>query len=150
MNQIHVDMCSADCIDFYPTNCVSDFRIVLDESLVLGSELWCVALVGLTVECPRDGSELRGRELYLCSNVIDYSVVGGKKVHLLRKLCLGNGVRTARGGSMFSIDTVENACFYKRVNSQEIKHISIYVTGRKGERVEVLNECTVGVALHFK
>jgi hypothetical protein len=150
MNQVHADVSNTDCLGLYPLNNGSDFHVVLDETLVLTSGHWHVALVGLTAETTEAGLELRGKELYLCSNIVDYSVVGGKKVSLLRKMCLGNGIRTAGGGCVFFVDTSDNNCFYKRVNSKEIKHIRIYVTDRNGQKLDALNDYSVAVTLHFK
>jgi hypothetical protein len=151
MEQFHVDINSKDCIQLYPLNNGCEFRVVMDESLVLkNGKRWSVALVGLTVNCDHDDMQVNGRELYVCSNIVDFSVVGGKKVQLLRKICLGDGVRTAEGGRMFSVDTVENCCFYKRVYGHEIKCIHIYSLSATGKRATALIDCTVGVTLHFK
>lgn len=150
MDQVHVDVCSSDCVEFYPLNNGSDFRVGLGETLLLKGRQWHVALVGLTVVSTHDGTELRGKELYLCSNIVDYSLVGDKKVQLLRKLCLGTGIKTPWGGCMFAVDTVDSSCFYKRVQTQEIKYIRTFITDRRGEKLKELEKCTVGVALHFK
>lgn len=150
MDQVHVDVSNTDCHGLYPLNNGSDFHVLLDETLVLTSGHWHVELVGFTAKTTGGGLELCGKELYLCSNIIDYSVVGGKKVSLLRKLCLGNGIRTAGGSCVFSVDTSDNSCFYKRVNSKGIEHIRIYVTDRSGGRLDALNDYSVAVTLHFK
>ena len=150
MEQIHVDICSTDCTELYPLNVGCDFRVVLDETLVLTERQWTVALVGLTVKSALDGTELRGQELYVCSNVVDFSVMGGKKVQLLRRICLGNGVRTADRGCTFSVETAENFCFYKRVQQQEVKAIHIYILDKTGQKLELLSDCVVSVTLHFK
>lgn len=151
MEQFHVDISSKDCIQLYPHNNCCDFRVVMDESLVLKNDKrWFAALVGLTVCCDNDGMQLRGRELYVCSNIVDFSVFGSKKIQLLRKICLGDGIRSAEGGRTFSIDTVENYCFYKRVHGQEIKSIRIYGLSKAGQRAAALIGCTVGVTLHLK
>lgn len=151
MEQFHVDISSKDCIQLYPHNNGCDFRVVMVESLVLNNDKrWFAALVGLSVLCDNDGMQLCGRELYVCSNIVDFSVFGGKKIQLMRKICLGDGIRTAEGGRAFSIDTVENHCFYKRVHGQEIKNIRIYSLSEAGQRAAALIGCTVGVTLHLK
>lgn len=151
MEQYHVDISCGDCVQLYPLNNGCEFRVVMDESLVLKSnKRWHVALVGFTVKCDNDGMQFRGRNLYVCSNIVDFSVFGGKKVQLLRKVCLGEGVRTADGGCMFSVDTTENYCFYKRVYGEEIKSIHVYCLIDTGQRATSLNKCTVGVTLHLK
>lgn len=150
MEQMHVDICSTDCTDLYPFNAGCDFRVALDETLILKDRRWFVALVGITVKSSLDVTELRGQELYVCSNVADYSVMGGKKVQLLRRICLGRGIRTQDGGCMFSVDTVENLCFYKTAQHQEIKRIHIYILKKSGQKFESIHDCIVSVTLHFK
>jgi hypothetical protein len=81
MDQFQVDMCSLNSLNLYPDNKGCDFWIGLDETLLLRNGRLRVALVSLTVECGRDvGAYLKGQDLYLCSNVVDLSLLGGKNV----------------------------------------------------------------------
>jgi hypothetical protein len=151
MDQFHVDICSADSLDLYPSNTGCDFWVGLDEALDMRNKQWHVALVGLTVVASAgSGANLSGKEIFLYSNVADFSVLGGKKTQLLRKVCLGSGVQTATNSTVFSVDTVENYCFYKRVQHQEIKSIHVVALTNRGEKFEALGGCLLSVTLHFK
>jgi hypothetical protein len=110
------------------------------------------ALVSLTVECGRDvGANLNGQDLYLCSNVVDFSLLWGKKCQLLRKVNLGHGLLTGMNeGAVFSVDTVKNYSFYKGVQHREIKTVRIFVLKKSGDNFEDLSGCVLSVTLHFR
>lgn len=146
-DEFHVHICSSDSMLYFPSNKGSDFRVNLDEKILFSGQ-WSVALVGLTVGTKKS-VQLDSLQLYLCSNLVDFSFVGGKKVQLLRKVCLGQGF-AQREKRLYNVETVENYCFYKSVIVQECLTIHICVLEHDMNFLSILDNCNVTVSLHFK
>lgn len=146
-DEFHVHVCNSDSLSYFPSNKGSDFRVNLDEKILLPGQ-WAAALVGLSVETDKP-VQLDCLLLYLCSNLVDFSFVGGKKVQLLRKTCLGQGL--AKGEKrMYNVETIENYCFYKSVIVQEFQTIHISVFAHDLKHLTILDNCNVTASLHFK
>lgn len=145
--EIHVHICNSDSISLFPRNVGSDFRVNLDEKIIFSGH-WYVTVVGLTVES-RDTLRLEALQLYLCSNIVGFSFIGGRKHQLLRKIGLGKGLEN-RQRTVYNVETTENYCFYKPVSVQECTTIHIRAVDHDMKSVSILDDCKVTVSLHFK
>lgn len=75
---------SFDSIDVYPHNEPYDFRVHLETPLTL-SGYWTVALTEFTILGHNPGLTSQP-ELFLCCNICDDNIVGGREIPLLRRI----------------------------------------------------------------
>ena len=127
--QFYVHLSSGDSKHYFPRNDTFRFTIKLPEILHL-KEHWEVALCSITL--PRT----KEKKLLVCSDVCSESIIGEKRLPLLRVL-------TGRIPSSFK------SLQYIRVRSQDIERITIYINSSSGSPVSfTAGECNC--TLHFK
>ena len=144
---IHMHLHSTDSKKHYPDNKGTDFRVRLDETVSL-TDRWCVVLLGVYVESML-ADVPDALELYICSDIVGFSFVGGHKIQLLRKVNIGKGIDSDKR-KIFSVSTYENMFFCKPVIVREISSIHINIQSRGGKHIFLLDKCEVTVSLHFR
>lgn len=121
--------------NYFPTNTESDFRVHLNNPLILNGP-WKVALV----ECEMNSSLSNQESVFLYSNICDDSIVNGYKKPLLRRI-LNNGP-----GNWCNIFETPH---YMTVKVQEITDIHFYITDAKDQIVSFIDQ-PLTLTLHFK
>ena len=128
-SQFYVHLSSGDSKQYFPENETSRFIVKLPEILHL-KEHWEVALCSIMLPSTKE------RKLLICSDVCSESIIGEKRLPLLRVL-------TREFPS--SLEPLQ----YIPVRPQDIERITIYINSSSGSPVSFVGEaceCT----LHFK
>ena len=128
-SQFYVHLSSEDSKQYFPKNHTSRFTIKLPEILHL-KEHWEVALCSITLP------KMKEKKLLVCSDVCSESIIGEKRLPLLRVLA-------------GTIPSFFEPLQYIRVRPQDIERITIYINSSSGSPVSfTAGECNC--TLHFK
>lgn len=113
---------STDCSDYFD-NKPNRFRVQLNKQIPFEG-YWSVALTEFSTES-WISSKKKKSELFVCCDICEETIVGGKDAPLLRRVCLG--------------ENPENIAFtvpyYIPVKICELQQICIYITDREGNLV---------------
>lgn len=151
MNSFHVYISSSDSVEYFPHNTGSNFRVKLSEGINL-SNGWEIVLTSLSIVLNEaEAAEvLAGLVLDVHCNIAGFSIVGGNKRQILRRVNLGQPTLKSATRVIFSINCSENYCFYKPVITQncsvieiQLKHPHLYIN-------HLLENCKANVSLHLR
>lgn len=132
---VRMVLTSTDCSDYFDNkpNC---FRVQLNNQIPFEG-YWSVALTEFSTESWI--SSKKKSELFVCCDICEETIVGGKDAPLLRRVCLGQNPENIA----FTVP------YYIPVKICELQQICIYITDREGNLVSFLDG-PVTVTLHFK
>lgn len=112
------------------------FRVQLNKQIQFDG-YWTVALTEFSTESLI--SSKKKSELFVCCDICEESIVGGKEAPLLRRIYLGKNPK----------NITYSQPYYIPVKIGQLQQIAIYITDRDGNLVSFLNG-PVTVTLHFK
>jgi hypothetical protein len=127
---------STDSVEYFDNkpNC---FRVQLNKQIQLDG-YWTVALTEFTTESWN--SSKKSADVFVCCDICEETIVGGKDVPLLRRVFLGEKKES---------NIIYTLPYYVPVKIGELQQICIYITDRAGNLVSFFDG-PVSVTLHFK
>ena len=132
---VRMVLTSTDSSDYFD-NKPNSFRVQLNKQIQFDG-YWTVALTEFSSE--RWNKSKKKSELFVCCDICEETLIGGKETSLLRRVCLG--------------EKPENITYalpyYIPVKIGQLQQIGIYITDRDGNLVSFLDG-PVTVTLHFK
>ena len=129
---------SDDSDDIFMDNKPYDFTTQIPFFMNMDSS-WEIALAQITIEGIPDESL---RQLFVCSNLVEESIVGCSQLRILRRILL-NQSSTSRENEIFI------SPFFIPVCLRSSNLVRIYITTRNGDPALFLSK-PVSVTLHFR
>lgn len=127
---------STDSSEYFDNN-PNCFRIHLNKQIQFDG-YWTVALTEFTTES-WDAAK-KTSEVYICCDICEETIVGGKDLPLLRHVYLGEKQEN---------NIIYTLPYYIPVKVGELQQICIYITDRTGNLVSFFDG-PVSATLHFK
>ena len=127
---------STDSVEYFDNkpNC---FRVQLNKQVQLDG-YWTVAVTEFTTESWDAIKKVP--EMFVCCDICQETIVGGKDIPLLRRVFLGEKTEH---------NIIYKLPYYVPVKIGQLQQICIYITDRAGNLVSFLDG-PVSVTLHFK
>lgn len=127
---------STDSLEYFDNkpNC---FRIQLNKQVQFDG-YWTVAVTEFTTES-WDVNK-KSSEVFICCDICEETIVGGKDIPLLRRVFLGEKKEN---------NIIYKLPYYIPMKIGQLQQICIYITDRAGNLVSFLDG-PVSVTLHFK
>ena len=91
--EIYAELRSFDSLPYFPNNNAACFTVQLDREIRFEG-VWEVALKRLHVHCSPKDRSFAGQNLYMYTNIIDFSFVGGSLKQLLKRVSLGPALKS--------------------------------------------------------
>ena len=149
---IYAEIRSFDCVDIFPNNSPASFNVQFGLEIRFDG-LWEVGLRDMSVEClSKSRSNLAGQNLYILTNIIDFSIVGGSLKQLLKRASLGRPIQ-ASNRIMYHMNEIENGCcccYYKRITVPHCLRLEIRIEDQYGNLIEFPVGSKISLSLHFK
>lgn len=154
MNQgreVYAELRSFDSLEYFPHNNAASFRVQFDREMRFEG-LWELALKAISVECNSKDRSLAGRNLYIYTDIIDFSFVGGSLKQILKRVSLRQGIKSDNRISYQTNETDKgcHCCYYKRVTIPHCLSIEIRIEDDRGNLFRFSNDCNVSMSIHFR
>lgn len=150
-DNIYADLRSFDSLQYFPTNNAALFRVQFDREIRFDG-LWELALKSFDITCTSKDRDLSGKNLYIYTNIIDFSFVRGSLKQILKRVSLGLGIKSDNQ-IIYQMNENENnsdSCYYKRITTSHCLFIEIRLEDELGNIISVSDECKVSLSLHFR
>ena len=151
MDSFHVYIRSSNSADYFPRNTGNNFRVRLSEGIDL-SNGWEIVLTSLSIVFNEAESAdlLAGLVLDVHCNIAGFSIVGGNKRQMLRRVSLGKPTVKSANRVVFNVNFTENYCFCKPVITQHCSVIEIQLKHPHRYINYLLENCMADVSLHLR
>lgn len=149
--QIYAELRSFDSLQYFPDNRAGSFKVQFDQEIRFEGP-WELALRALSIACSTRDRHFDGNDLYIYTDVIDFSFVGGSLKQLLKRVSLGPGIHSGNR-IIYTMNGNDNSCcccIYKRITTAHCLSIEIRVEDDKGNIIDFSGGCSVSVSLHFR
>lgn len=150
-DDIYAELRSFDSVQYFPNNTAASFKVQFDQELRFEGQ-WQLALKWIKIDCSSEERHFEGKELYIYTDIIDFSFVGGSLKQLLKRVSLGPALYSNNRIS-YGINGAENnccCCYYKRITIPNCLSIEIRVEDDKGNLIDLSAGCTVILSMHFR
>lgn len=133
---VRMVLTSMDSSEYFENkpNC---FRVHLSKQIQFDG-YWTVALTEFSTESWTTSNKTKS-ELFVCCDICEETIIGGKEAPLLRRISLGEKPE----------NITYTLPYYIPVKIGQLQQIAVYITDREGNLVSFLNG-PVTVTLHFK
>lgn len=150
-DNIYAELRSFDSLRYFPANSAALFRVQFDREIRFDG-LWEMALKSFNIACTSKDRDLSGKNLYIYTNIIDFSFVGGSLKQILKRVSLGLGIKSDNQIIYQMNENDKNCdwCYYKRITTSHCLFIEIRVEDERGHILPVSDECKVSLPLHFR
>lgn len=148
--EIYAELRSFDSLLNFPNNNAASFRVQFDQEIRLEG-LWELALKAITIECSTGDRHFAGNNLYIYTDIIDFSFVGGSLKQLLKRVSLGPAIHSSNR-IIYNMNGNDNncCCYYKRITTSHCLSLEIRVEDDKGNLIDFSAGCSVSLSLHFR
>ena len=137
--QFFLHLSSEDSKEIHPKNSASSFVVQLPETKYLEGQ-WMCALCQVQLNYEASGAH---KNIYICSDLCEGTIVGTRKFSLLRQVTL-----KGRKSSNPVLKEFFNL-FYIKVKKEEFSSVAIHIKDRTGSDVSFLTG-ELNCVLHFK
>ena len=149
---IYAEIRSFDSAQFFPNNKAAFFLVQFDRELRFEGQ-WELALRAINIDCPsEDRPRFAGQNMYIYTNIIDFSFVGGSLKQLLKRVGLGRAIHSGNRiiYQMSETDKSCCCCYYKRITTPHCLCVEIRIEDDNGKLIDFPIGCKVSLSLHFR
>ena len=102
-NEMFAEIRSFDSAELFPNNRAASFLVQFDREIRFEGQ-WAVALRDMNLECPsEERPNMAGQNLYIYTNIINFSFVGGSLKQLLLINYINIGICTNKSARIIRI-----------------------------------------------
>lgn len=155
MNQscdIYAEIRNFDSVQYFPNNTAASFTVQFDREIRFEGH-WELALRAIDIDCPSDGRpQCAGKNLYIYTNIIDFSFVGGSLKPLLKRVSLGRPIHSGNR-IIYHVNEADVSCcccYYKRITTPHCLCVEIRIEDDSGKLIDFSAGCKVSLSLHFR
>ena len=151
-SEIYAELRNFDSLQYFPHNNAASFRVQFDREIHFEGK-WELALRSVSLECPTDVRNFAGQSLYVYTDIVDFSFVGGSLKQLLRRVSLGPGIHSNNNRIIFQMNGNGICCsqvYYKRITTSHCLSIRICIEDGYGKPFEFSDACVISLSLHFR
>ena len=151
-NEMFAEIRSFDSAELFPNNRAASFLVQFDREIRFEGQ-WAVALRDMNLECPsEERPNMAGQNLYIYTNIIDFSFVGGSLKQLLKRVSLGRPIHVGNR-IIYQVSESDKGCccsYYKRITTPYCLQLEVYIQNDNGNLVSFPVGSKVSLSLHFK
>ena len=151
-HDIYGEIRSFDSVQIFPNNRAASFKVQFGLEIRFDGQ-WEVGLRGMTIECLSESRpNLAGQNLYIHTNIIDFSIVGGSLKQLLKRVSLWRPIH-ASNRIMYQMNDVERGCcccYYKRNTVSHCLCLEVHIEDQYGNLIDFPDGSKISLSLHFK
>lgn len=149
---IYAEVRSFDSDQIFPNNSPASFIVQFGREIRFVGQ-WGVGLRDMNVESPSESrADLAGQNMYIHTNIIDFSIVGGSLKQLLKRVSLGRPIH-ARNRIMYQMNEAERSCcccYYKRITVPHCLRLEVHIEDQNGNLIDFPDGTKISLSLHFK
>lgn len=150
--EIYAEVRSFDSVQYFPNNNAASFFVQFGQEIRFDGQ-WELALRDMNIECPSgSGPNFAGQNMYIYTNIIDFSFVGGSLKQLLKRVSLGRPIH-AGNRIIYQMNEADKSCcccYYKRITLSHCLYVKIHIEDDRGKLIEFPVGCKISLSLHFK
>ena len=144
-SDFYVELRSFDSLNVYPSNIISNFRIQLAKEMKFRGQ-WQVSIIDFVLNMNTYDSDMQGKDIYVFTDVIDYSLVGSNFRPILRRLNTGLAIHS---DSRTTYINQAGGC-YKNITVRHCMSIEITLENAYGKPLNLVTGSDVSLTLHFR
>ncbi|MEW8544956.1 MAG: hypothetical protein AB2693_15630 [Candidatus Thiodiazotropha sp.] len=150
--EIYAELRSFDSVHYFPDNQAASFKVQFDQEIRFKGT-WELALQAISIDCPsKESLNFAGQNLYIYSNIIDFSFVGGSLKPLLKRVSLGRPIRSGNR-LIYQVNEADKGCccsYYKPITTSHCLCVEVHIEDDNGKLANFSPGCEVTLSLHFR
>ena len=150
--ELYAEIRNFDSMQLFPNNNASSFTVQLGREIRFDGQ-WMLALRDISFEfSSEDRPNFAGQNVYIYTNIIDFSFVGANLKPLLKRVSLGRPIH-AGNRITYHMNEADNACccgHYKIITTPHCLQLNVHIEDERGYLIDFPDKCKVTLSLHFK
>ena len=149
---VYAEIRSFDSVQLFPDNSASSFTVQLGSEIRFDGQ-WALALRDIIFEFSSEHrTNFAGQNMYIYTNIIDFSIIGANLKQLLKRVSLGRPIH-AGNRIIYRMNEADNTCccgHYKIITTTHCLQLKVHIEDENGTPIDFPDKSKVTLSLHFK